>query len=82
MPSSPGIVKLRARTLNPCPLCWVLGRPNGHILVSADRISLNLTMPMHEFVEHYHGERNHQGLGNELIDGEPAGKGVGLIRRR
>ena len=21
-----------------------------------------------EYLEHYHGERNHQGLGNELID--------------
>ena len=25
-----------------------------------------------EFVDHYHHERNHQGLGNELIDREPA----------
>jgi hypothetical protein len=25
-----------------------------------------------EFVAHYHGERNHQGLRNELIDGQPA----------
>ena len=25
-----------------------------------------------EFVAHYHRERNHQGLGNELIDGNPA----------
>jgi transposase InsO family protein len=24
---------------------------------------------IHEFVEHYHRERNHQGLDNELIDG-------------
>jgi hypothetical protein len=32
-------------------------------------------------VEHYHGERNHQGLGNELIDGAPAGERVGRIRR-
>jgi Integrase core domain len=24
-----------------------------------------------EFVAHYHGERNHQGLGNELIDRQP-----------
>ena len=23
-----------------------------------------------EFVTHYHRERNHQGIGNELIDGE------------
>jgi hypothetical protein len=25
-----------------------------------------------EFVAHYHGERNHQGLDNELIDRAPA----------
>jgi len=24
-----------------------------------------------EFVAHYHRERNHQGLGNVLIDGDP-----------
>ena len=35
-----------------------------------------------EFVEHYHGERNHQGLGNELIDGARAVESVGRIRRR
>ena len=35
-----------------------------------------------EFVEHYHGERNHQGLENELIDGAPARERVGHIRRR
>ncbi|MDO8795610.1 MAG: hypothetical protein Q7J25_13435 [Vicinamibacterales bacterium] len=35
-----------------------------------------------EFVEHYHGERNHQGLGNELIEGAPAVANVGRIRRR
>jgi putative transposase len=34
-----------------------------------------------EFVAHYHGERNHQGLRNELIDGQPAAE-VGRIRRR
>jgi hypothetical protein len=34
-----------------------------------------------EFVAHYHGERNHQGLRNELIDGEPA-TDVCRIRRR
>ena len=34
-----------------------------------------------EFVAHYHGERNHQGLRNELIEGEPA-TNVGRIRRR
>ena len=35
-----------------------------------------------EFVAHYHGERNHQGLDNELIDGAPARKHVGRIRQR
>ncbi len=35
-----------------------------------------------EFVEHYPGERNHQGLGNELINGALAGERVGRIRRR
>jgi transposase InsO family protein len=36
---------------------------------------------VHEFVAHYHLERNHQGLGNALIDGVPA-RSVGAIRRR
>ena len=36
---------------------------------------------VHEFVQHYHLERNHQGLGNALIDGAPA-RSVGAIRRR
>jgi integrase-like protein len=35
-----------------------------------------------EFVEHYHEERNHQGLGNELIDGPPTIAGSDRIRRR
>jgi putative transposase len=34
------------------------------------------------FFEHYHGERNHQRLGNELIDRAPAVERVGRIRRR
>jgi transposase InsO family protein len=33
-----------------------------------------------EFVEHYHRERNHQGLGNELIDGVRRGRTAGGIR--
>jgi transposase InsO family protein len=28
----------------------------------------HLRRTISEFVEHYHGERNHQGIGNELID--------------
>jgi putative transposase len=37
---------------------------------------------IHEFVEHYHRESNHQGLDNELIDGHPSPEGAGRIRRR
>jgi putative transposase len=38
---------------------------------------------MAEFVEHYHRERNHQGLENELIEGAPAvEEQVGRIHRR
>ena len=32
-----------------------------------------------EYVEHYHRERNHQGIGNELIDGRPS-TGLGDVR--
>jgi transposase InsO family protein len=35
-----------------------------------------------EFVDHYHRERNHQGLGNVLIAGALAGKTAGRVRRR
>jgi transposase InsO family protein len=35
-----------------------------------------------EFVEHYHLERNHQGLKNELIAGAPATSAAERIRRR
>ena len=28
----------------------------------------HLRRTIREFVEHYHGERNHQGIGNELIE--------------
>ncbi len=35
-----------------------------------------------EFVAHYHDERNHQGLRNELIVGAPTTGTVGRIRRR
>jgi hypothetical protein len=37
---------------------------------------------VHEFVEHYHRERNHQGLSNELIEGPIKAGTVGRIRRR
>jgi putative transposase len=35
-----------------------------------------------EFVAHYHRERNHQGLDNELINGEPAKGCVGRVHRQ
>ena len=35
-----------------------------------------------EFVEHYHRERNHQGLYNALIAGAPIIGAVGRVRRR
>jgi transposase InsO family protein len=34
-----------------------------------------------EFVAHYHRERNHQGLGNELIERPHAESRVGRVRR-
>jgi transposase InsO family protein len=35
-----------------------------------------------EYVEHYHGERNHQGLDNRLISGQPATNLTRRVRRR
>ena len=35
----------------------------------------SLRKAIHEFVEHYHRERNHQGLGNRLIIGDERGVG-------
>ena len=35
-----------------------------------------------EFVAHYHGERNHQGIGNELIQPLTRSDGPGPVRRR
>jgi len=34
------------------------------------------------FVEHYHLERNHQGLDNRLVAGTPAIDAAGRVRRR
>jgi putative transposase len=34
-----------------------------------------------QFVAHYHRERNHQGLGNDLIEGAPAQRRVGRVAR-
>jgi transposase InsO family protein len=35
-----------------------------------------------EFIEHYHHERNHQGLGNPLIDPVFPRRDTGCVRRR
>jgi hypothetical protein len=35
-----------------------------------------------EYVEHYHDERNHQGLDNRLISGPPVTDGTGRMRCR
>jgi transposase InsO family protein len=43
----------------------------------------SLRKAIREFVEHYHRERNHQGLGNRLIvQEEPHGRSDGAIQRR
>ena len=36
----------------------------------------SLDRAVSEFVEHYHDERPHQGLANDLVQGRPTGKGV------
>ena len=35
-----------------------------------------------EYVEHYHRERNHQGLNNRLIADTPTSDRAGRVRRR
>ena len=43
----------------------------------------SLENAVHEYVEHYHAERNHQGLGNELIEpDQDAGSVAGRIECR
>jgi putative transposase len=42
----------------------------------------HLRRAVREFVAHYHRERNHQGLGNELIEGVPLRGIDGRVRRR
>jgi putative transposase len=43
----------------------------------------SLRKAIHQFIAHYHIERNHQGLGNRLISPEkPRIRGTGAIRRR
>jgi hypothetical protein len=42
----------------------------------------HLRRTISEFMAHYHSERNHQGLGNELLDRAPLIDGANRIRRR
>jgi transposase InsO family protein len=42
----------------------------------------HLRRTLAEFVAHYHGERNHQGLDNELIERASLQKTDGPVRRR
>ena len=42
-----------------------------------------LSYAIHQYLAHYHAERNHQGLGNQLIAPEPGvGRHTGPVARR
>ena len=42
-----------------------------------------LVRAVKEYLEHYHAERNHQGLGNDIIEpGDEVGRTDGEIERR
>jgi hypothetical protein len=42
-----------------------------------------LSYVIHQYLAHYHAERNHQGLANQLIAPEPdLGSQTGQVRRR
>jgi len=49
---------------------------------TADSDERHFRHAVREFVEHYHGERNHQGLQNALIAGAPAIDTAGRVHRR
>jgi transposase InsO family protein len=51
----------------------------NRVILFGDR---HLRRTIAEFVVHYHRERNHQGLGNELIDGAPPVDGGHRLYRR
>jgi hypothetical protein len=52
------------------------------IIAQALMATQHFRTAMHEFVEHYHRERNHQGLDNEIIDGQPSVVDAVRIHRR
>jgi putative transposase len=51
----------------------------NHVVPIGER---HLRRTVHEFATHYHRERNHQGLANELIERPAALRLTGGIRRR
>ncbi len=55
------------------------GSVNGCVRLSLGPIRFRHAVG--EYVEHYHLERTHQGLGNELIDGVPECP-IGVVQRR
>jgi hypothetical protein len=69
-----------------------LGRGRDHALnPSVKDECLNRVVPqggrylrrtLREFAVHYHHERNHEGLANELIDGPAVWPTAGAVRRR
>ncbi len=42
----------------------------------------HLRYVVNEYMEHYHTERPHQGIGNEIIDPQPQGKGEIVCHER
>jgi hypothetical protein len=42
----------------------------------------HLRRTIREFVKHYHSERNHQGIGNALIEQPAVQRTAGAVRRR
>ena len=43
--------------------------------------ALHFRRAVAEYVEHYHSERNHEGLENQLISGRPAIQMISRVRR-
>jgi hypothetical protein len=59
------------------------GSPEPRVsAVSSPRHTIASPETILEYTEHYHEERNHQGLDNELIVPAKAAKGVGKVDRR
>ena len=56
----------------------IWGRPDRIILLGERHFRRAVT----EFVAHYHRERNHQGLDNQLIAGSPVVDSAGRVSRR